>query len=1666
MVLQENDVLVEWGHDIIERKVSVKQGGDKKSHRAAEPVSPYFVTGFVLVHLRNYAVFRGVSVMPSASGASTSNNKSAVSMNGSTLPLNLEAVFNSFVTTTSVPLIKYFDGNGSIFKVNRMALHKNVVDAMWVAGYFSRRGKSKNAQAYLQFVTRVQTSTDDDDIALYVRTMVNASGRVDTVFTFPSDRTGSVLDVKECVKAVNIHVIAHLNRVDMDSFMYFTEFDENVLRSQYAATSSHTYIVNVMSSTLIPTEGLPSLESVAVVMDRLSPLFSMILRQPAILGDGLSAMYKRTDTGTDLDMKWVVAAKTLSSVFGLSKEDLVSSLARVFLVSDDMARQRVMDIHQGKYPVEQHALIAQHYLPHVPTVTIKYAGRSGFRIGTVLMTNIYHVIRAVDSIRRVIEVASENSALNSSSFKLITFPDSASMGKEDENENENEIEKAGHGEENAAYFDDGIDDTHADSGDQPSSNLVDTHIEDLLSEEDALATLRASSKEDGVSFNNRGDKRQLPKNASVSSRSISTVRGKSESYNGNGSHGRPPNILEDLKRADPELFDSRKSHNGPRYATTCGAAPMRQPIVVTADELDKINRLSPNSYEGTAIKYGSTAELAERNRYICPKVWCPTSRISMTAEQFKAKGSRCPGEGEKPMVFDNKYWNGAPRYPGLLGSTKHPAGLCMPCCFLKNFKNANRCDADQSFSSSSDAAGNASDSTTAAQQDLKYIKGDTLPLEHNRYGMVPSALLQAFNGETPTCGSRDDGSGQFSNKTDCFVRKGIARNRQSFLQCMATVLNIEGGVDALVNIITENLTTDVYITINDGLVCRMFMDHHTTAIQESPSAEVTENDFNRFDNFVRNFLADKRYQAKMHIGHLADLLRSGSAEARREARYHPEIRREFLVYKSLQRFKAYLQDDGIVKVHNVMLGLFNTPLSWLNPGGVNLMVFEQGLDAATTTSGNDGNRDMIVDCEGLQKEKARVRLSKPFVFIVKQGTIYETIHRVRPKTARNRSNISVMSHSSSKLSRSSSIVPSSIIDEFMFKYDSNSQVRALIDTVFSGCNLKMKTSGDDHGSRNLSHRLCISAACVASFLQRVMKLRLKAQVIDFTFHLIGFVTFNEVFVPLLEREVILVGEKAPAGMMYVSQVASLRPKVEKTTEKPKDTTTALVKMFSTLAELTQDDRYLVARAFGHDSGSYGLELVSGNVVPVDMAGGKGGVPREYMENLNVMIGRKLPDERTRYIESMRNRMKMAAHDSAIIAKKLEENTSILREFVFLRSVFNPFPMWYRRRRMRALLEALGLRSKLYQSHGKKRIGAETRNSGGIDLNDEIVDSMLFGPDPFIHPYHGKSVVINRKFKNLRASASAKPDLIITDYDVLSGSWIRRVQSVIINPFSSEEERTVDLKDPSAIVIAKVRSSARDALLKSDNVGMPSCRKNESSSIRLSSNYSSSVSRRRKAHRVVSSCGAWQVFHVVSMLVTRGGNSIPTAVFKSVIANYLVQDFKKMAVGFEKSASQEETTFLALLSDHPSFSKHCRSRAHVKKKDNPLKKSEPFNAVRPLLTELESPTYVPGLYDVRALAAFFDVVTDVIVTDDASSALRKTDYGVHKKRGPQMIDVPGIAPATISFNDESFAARDALLLIYRHNIASFDLVMNNESILFEVTNSVMKKVPNRLRKRGA
>jgi len=149
-----------------------------------------------------------------------------------------------------------------------------------------------------------------------------------------------------------------------------------------------------------------------------------------------------------------------------------------------------------------------------------------------------------------------------------------------------------------------------------------------------------------------------------------------------------------IQERDPIIHLNEDAGKFNAYSRSCPWNVRRQPVILTSEEKDRIDREHPGSYTHS-ITYGSDA--SKPYHYICPRYWSLKHNTSLTEEEVKSGkyGTVIPQKAKKippgATIFeftDDKYHvdekgNYKQHYPGFLKKDAHPKGLCVPCCFAQ-----------------------------------------------------------------------------------------------------------------------------------------------------------------------------------------------------------------------------------------------------------------------------------------------------------------------------------------------------------------------------------------------------------------------------------------------------------------------------------------------------------------------------------------------------------------------------------------------------------------------------------------------------------------------------------------------------------------------------------------------------------------------------------------------------------------------------------------------------------------------------------------------------------------------------------------------------------------------------------------------------------------------
>lgn len=289
-----------------------------------------------------------------------------------------------------------------------------------------------------------------------------------------------------------------------------------------------------------------------------------------------------------------------------------------------------------------------------------------------------------------------------------------------------------------------------------------------------------------------------------------------------------------------------------------------QPIVLTKEEKENLEKNKMTHYDNI-LEYGSSKN--RLNYYICPRLWCPISKIPLNVDDPEAK---CPVENEQPMkLFFDKNPN-KKRYIKLIKPDEK--GLCAPCCGKKQQKKEelDKCkilsdeidldDEDDKTEIKSVSISIKKDDDKSVKKDdkdINYLMNQRAPIPQNRYGSIPEALHNLLLNDVPysMCS-------KIINKTQkCFIKKGIVHRNtnikenivknDSILYCIAELLGFKNK-KLLINDIIKKLDIITYISLENGEICKSFMDIREIIAENNTKLKKSYNKNKKLFNILKS----------------------------------------------------------------------------------------------------------------------------------------------------------------------------------------------------------------------------------------------------------------------------------------------------------------------------------------------------------------------------------------------------------------------------------------------------------------------------------------------------------------------------------------------------------------------------------------------------------------------------------------------------------------------------------------------------------------------------------------------------------------------------------------------------------------------------------------------
>jgi len=427
----------------------------------------------------------------------------------------------------------------------------------------------------------------------------------------------------------------------------------------------------------------------------------------------------------------------------------------------------------------------------------------------------------------------------------------------------------------------------------------------------------------------------------------------------------PNPALKRLVKREPKLFLNNDNPFFTTYSRICPANVKRQPIILTQEEKDYIDKNHKNSYTNT-FQYGTD----KKYWYICPRYWDLQRNVSLTKEQVESGlfGKIIPSNAKKvpkdaniyefnddKVHIDPKTKEYIEYSPGFL-IDKHNTkeGNCIPCCFKDWNSKVQEKYRKQCLENVKE------DNSKKKDHFYEYVKGpEKFPLDKYKLGLLPLSIQYFLQFDNYKCINKKNNI--LNQNYECLLRYGVEKNeKQSFISCIAdvygnTILNKNITSKEMKEYIISSLNIDNYIKYNNGNLVQIFKSKK-------------ENIDNLLESIDINKYNDQKYYKNIDI------------------KNENQVRLYKTIINSLNNFINYLKNDDIVIDYTYLWDIICTPNPLLFPYGLNLIVLE--------TCNNDITNNVNVVCPKQFYVNEVLDFRKYNLILLKQNKIFEPIYSI------------------------------------------------------------------------------------------------------------------------------------------------------------------------------------------------------------------------------------------------------------------------------------------------------------------------------------------------------------------------------------------------------------------------------------------------------------------------------------------------------------------------------------------------------------------------------------------------------------------------------------------------------------------------------------------------
>jgi hypothetical protein len=434
----------------------------------------------------------------------------------------------------------------------------------------------------------------------------------------------------------------------------------------------------------------------------------------------------------------------------------------------------------------------------------------------------------------------------------------------------------------------------------------------------------------------------------------------------------PSYFFKKMNALDPTLFVTEETCRFPLYSKACPSSDMRQPVILTDEEKRRIDETNPGSY-GKALHYGSTDD--NKNWYICPRYWCLKTNSSISEEDVKAGkcGAVIPRGTDKvpkgayvyefnnPKIHEKEPGKYLQHTPSFLKKDKHPDGLCIPCCFGKDWdskdqvKRRANCDYDDGSDAAKGKTGKKRENAPNFKTSSYIIGSVSYPIPLERWGFLPMSV-QLFLQTDNSLAADPQNPALILPNIQCLLRHGVEKSdNQSFVACVAYYyaykhkLPTIPTIEEMRLILSKSIDLDKFIRFQNGNLASIFR----------PKI-IDQGNINIDKYSDTSFYKSINTKDGVQVEYLEDVIAA---------------------YES---FVQFLQDNGSFIDYTYLWDIVTERNPKLMKDGFNWIILK--------LADNDGTEKVQMVCPSNAYSTMEYDPSKRTVILIQQGTYFEPVH--------------------------------------------------------------------------------------------------------------------------------------------------------------------------------------------------------------------------------------------------------------------------------------------------------------------------------------------------------------------------------------------------------------------------------------------------------------------------------------------------------------------------------------------------------------------------------------------------------------------------------------------------------------------------------------------------